>query len=268
MVLHGNTTQYAYDSNGYIVTLTDAIGNRTTYENDAKGNVLSLTFADGTQIKYTYDAMGNQTSMTDPLGNQTHYTYDALGNRIETLYADGTKETVAYTPSYQVKSVSNALKETVRYDVSGESFNDLDLRSVKLRDTICGRSSDLSCCFKNSKVSSHTFFCNSHIARINAASFSQDETKILTCADDGTAAVWDRNSENRIKSFQCGIGTVNAQFNMDSTRILAVSSGKILEWPIEDKVPLFEYSHPNGCISPHAYYNKDGTCILYACHGN
>jgi YD repeat-containing protein len=99
-VNNGVKTDYTYDSNGNLATVTDANGNttkyqtyqygkptividpkgnKTTYSYDYRGLILSDTDAKGNTTTYTYDVNGRPTSITPPAGFATSYTYSSNG---------------------------------------------------------------------------------------------------------------------------------------------------------------------------------------------
>jgi len=87
------TTNYTYDSNGLLETMTDPDGVETRYTYDANGYRLSMAIWDTTgpsdvktaiETIYTYDERGNLATVADPNGNTTTYTYDVL-DRLATV---------------------------------------------------------------------------------------------------------------------------------------------------------------------------------------
>src|SRR5690606_39742939 len=113
----GNTTEYDYDTDGNLTTLTDALDNETTFTYDTGGRVASKTTPDpdgtGPQAaavtEYTYDAYGrletvthpdettaedaydtadNVTSITDELLNETAVVHDALNRWASAAHAE------------------------------------------------------------------------------------------------------------------------------------------------------------------------------------
>jgi len=73
------TTNYAYDVQGNLASVTDPNGNVTTYAYDDFGRVASQNSPVTGMTTYTYDAAGSLTSTTDANGATTTRTYDALG---------------------------------------------------------------------------------------------------------------------------------------------------------------------------------------------
>ena len=97
------TTQFAYDASGNLVSRTDPIGNvehfeydaqnrqtahidasgaRTTTAFDARGDVTAVRDANGLVARFEYDALGRRTAEVTPLGYRTEYTWDANGNLV------------------------------------------------------------------------------------------------------------------------------------------------------------------------------------------
>ena len=93
----GNATSYRFNTNGFVVGVTDATGQtRTLTRQSGTNRILSIsgngtcavcgTTAAGT-VTYTYDAAGNILSQTDSLANTWAFTYDPVFNNI-TSYTD------------------------------------------------------------------------------------------------------------------------------------------------------------------------------------
>ena len=74
-------SEYVYDTNNNLTSVTDANGHTTTYKVDDKGRVYQVISPDTGTTTYGYDAAGNLTSKTDAKGVTISYVYDAL-NRL------------------------------------------------------------------------------------------------------------------------------------------------------------------------------------------
>ena len=143
-----DTTSYAYDKNGNLLTVssakegtitrtfdelnrvktyTDASGNTIQYDYDAAGNLKTLTYPNGQIITYNYDGSGLLTDTIDFNGGTTHYDYDNNG-RIKTITRpNGTTRTTTYDKAGQVKTIidTNAKGEIISnysfdYDAGGK----------------------------------------------------------------------------------------------------------------------------------------------------
>ena len=74
-------TDYTYNTQGYLHTVTNALGQTTTYGYDLAGRVTSETLADLRVIGYSYDSSGRLTGVTPP-GKPKH---DFFYNMMEVL---------------------------------------------------------------------------------------------------------------------------------------------------------------------------------------
>ncbi|WP_396447698.1 LamG-like jellyroll fold domain-containing protein [Actinomadura sp.] len=102
----------AYDSNGQLVSTTDARGHTTTFTRDGVGNITSeVQPVDATHsitTSFGYDAAGNRTRFTDGRGNSWIYGYNTW-NKPESVLEPAT---ATYTSAGDRTS-------TVAYDAAG-----------------------------------------------------------------------------------------------------------------------------------------------------
>lgn len=107
----GQTLLQEYDSNGWLITNTDALGGRTQFTYDAKGQLLrsvpngnanagtvqefdawgrrtALKDTSKGTWRYSYNAFGELISQQDGKGKQTRFHYDALGRLISRQHPD------------------------------------------------------------------------------------------------------------------------------------------------------------------------------------
>jgi RHS repeat-associated protein len=150
----------AYAPFGGLATLTYGNGLRTDYRYDLDGRLSSLSTAPVRAHEYSYDALGNITAITDtlaPAGSQTFaydaldrllgetgpygardYSYDALGNRTQQIVQDlrfdaqGQPVTRSRTQDYIYEEQANRLVRINRkphsYDAAGNLISDRDAR--------------------------------------------------------------------------------------------------------------------------------------------
>lgn len=76
----GQTTAYAYDSNGNVTKVTDGNLNETLQGYDALNRLVTDDAPLNHSADYIYDDQDNLTQVTDPKGLATTYSYDGLGN--------------------------------------------------------------------------------------------------------------------------------------------------------------------------------------------
>ena len=141
---------YSYDSQGNLISLTDANGNTANYAYDSLGNVLTqskaLTASTSATTVYTYnsfnevltstDALGNTTSNSyDPSGNLlsvtspspgggaspsvTQFGYDSKGELIQITDPLGNVSKLTYTPVGLIQSITDAQGDTTNYAYDG-----------------------------------------------------------------------------------------------------------------------------------------------------
>jgi RHS repeat-associated protein len=128
----GNPTTSRFNSSGYLVSQTDALGQTTTLTRAPGSNLLlSTTDPLGRVTRFTYDAQGNVTSITDPLGHVRTFTYeptfnkvisitDPLGN-LTTFEYDAQGNLVAITdPEQDQKPEADRLKTRITYNPLGQ----------------------------------------------------------------------------------------------------------------------------------------------------
>ena len=140
-----NTWQYAYDTNGRMLTKTDPAGRQITYTYDASGKVLTATDPEGKTRSMNYTESGLtthtekdggvwtykydptftvKTEVTDPKGYTTQYTYNAGRNLIKKIEHDGSTTSYTYDENDNRLSVTDPLGKTTGY-----AYNSLNLVS-------------------------------------------------------------------------------------------------------------------------------------------
>jgi len=126
----GTTTTYTYNANTLeVASETDANGRTTSYQYDSEGNLTQLTDANGNITKYTYESVFNQmTSMTDPNGRTTTYTYDSHGNRISETDPLGQTAQWTYDSRGNVLTATDKRGNTTTYvyDANGDRITATD----------------------------------------------------------------------------------------------------------------------------------------------
>ncbi|MDX6648302.1 MAG: hypothetical protein QOJ97_253 [Solirubrobacteraceae bacterium] len=127
----GNTTTYAYDTNGNLTTITDALPaqNKITRVFNPNGTEASYTDPNGNTTTYGYDSQGNRTSKTPPgpLGPET-YTHDALSR--EATATDGKGQTTSSTYDALDRATGETYADgstvTHTYDTDGNATSTID----------------------------------------------------------------------------------------------------------------------------------------------
>ncbi len=118
----GRTTQFAYDARGNQLRETGPDGTVLAERTfNSQGEILSSTNALGHSVAYTYDGAGNVLTETDSLGNVTTYTYDARGNKLTQTDPRGNLATFTYDDNNNLLTETDALGQTITYTYT--SFN-------------------------------------------------------------------------------------------------------------------------------------------------
>jgi YD repeat-containing protein len=94
----GKTTSYGYDALGRQVSITDALGRTSRSIYNPKGELVEAIQPDGTpndpsdnpHLRMVYDAAGRKVAQIDQLGRETRYVYDKVGRLLETIHPDAT----------------------------------------------------------------------------------------------------------------------------------------------------------------------------------
>jgi len=112
----GQTTTYAYDSNGNALTITDPRTHVTQQTFDALNRLSTVIDpAPGGTTTTTYDQHNRVLTVTDPNSNVTTYVYDGFGDKIQTASPD-TRTTVYHVdPDSNLTQSTNAAGATAKY---------------------------------------------------------------------------------------------------------------------------------------------------------
>jgi len=85
-----------YDLDGRLIAETDRAGNTTNYNYNANGDLDTLTGPYGHSLHLTYNTDGRIETVTDSAGNAFSYGYDAAGNLVRVTYPDNTGKLYHY----------------------------------------------------------------------------------------------------------------------------------------------------------------------------
>ncbi|MBN8491307.1 MAG: tandem-95 repeat protein, partial [Burkholderiales bacterium] len=103
-------TQFSYDAQGNLLTVTDARGNVTSYEYDELNRRTKVIDMLGRATHTRYDANGNVTLVEDARGNITRYSYDALNRQTGMVDARRQSQLIEYDALGNVQKTIDAKK--------------------------------------------------------------------------------------------------------------------------------------------------------------
>ena len=112
---NNQTTNYAYNSAGYITSTTDALNHVTTTTYDAMGRVLAVTDPLNHQTTFTYDKLGNRTGVTDALNHTTTTAFDAMNRPTTVTDPRGAVTTSAYDSAGNLASITDPVGNETSY---------------------------------------------------------------------------------------------------------------------------------------------------------
>jgi RHS repeat-associated protein len=114
-------THYAYDTQGRLATVTDALGHVTTYDTyDPYGNPGRTVDANGVVTTMTYTPEGwLSTTTRDATGtpSTTTVTYDAVGNVIQSQDSDGVVLKYTFDDASRLTDITDGLGNRIHYSL-------------------------------------------------------------------------------------------------------------------------------------------------------
>jgi RHS repeat-associated protein len=108
-------TRYAYDADGNLTTVTNALGQVYTLARfDSYGNPQSVTDPNGVVTILSYTPQGWLSSLTVD-SSTTQYAYDEVGYLVQVTTADGNWVKYSYDDARRLVGVRNRLGESINY---------------------------------------------------------------------------------------------------------------------------------------------------------
>lgn len=111
-------TQFGYDPNSNLLTVTDAKSQQTVYTYSNMNRASTRKDPLLNTETYTYDNNGNLATVLDRKSQTTTYTYDPLNRRTKTTFQDGTSTNYTYDAGNRItqvqeKNASNVVTATI-----------------------------------------------------------------------------------------------------------------------------------------------------------
>jgi len=111
----GQSTQFQYDANGNLTTITDPLGNAQSKTYDALNRLIQAIDPNGGKTVFSYDASNKLQQVTDPLGLKTQYTRDGLSNLLTVNSPDTHITQKTYDPAGNVLTSTDARGKVTTY---------------------------------------------------------------------------------------------------------------------------------------------------------
>ncbi|MGH9225994.1 MAG: DUF6531 domain-containing protein, partial [Acidimicrobiales bacterium] len=101
-----STTTFGYTPEGWLATVTSALGHTTAYEYDSAGRQTLRRDPDGAEWRTGYDGAGRVSAAVDPLGHRVTSHYDpTTGRLVERLDERGKSTRFRYSPAGDLSEV-------------------------------------------------------------------------------------------------------------------------------------------------------------------
>jgi RHS repeat-associated protein len=158
----GQTTTFAYDRTGNLLTTTDPQSRVTTNAYDAANQLVGITYSDGVTpnvTNITYDADGQRTAMTDGTGTST-WSWDSLHRLTSSTNGAGATVGYGYDPASNVTSIvypSGAGTVSRTYDDASRLKTVQDWLSHTTTYNYDADSNPTSEVFPNTRTATNTF---------------------------------------------------------------------------------------------------------------
>ncbi len=108
-------TQYGYDNQGNLQTITDPLSHVTTIHYDALNRLVKVVDANQGQIQYGLNALDQLTSVIDPRSNTTTYVVDSLGNLKQQSSPDTGTTVNVFDDAGNLKTSTDARSQIATY---------------------------------------------------------------------------------------------------------------------------------------------------------
>jgi RHS repeat-associated protein len=110
-------TRYAYDAQGHLTTVTNALGHVTTLSNfDELGHPQTVVDVNSVSSSLTYAPQGWLASISTA-GSVTSFAHNAVGDITKVTRGDGSSLTYTWDDARRLTAISNNLGETVEYSL-------------------------------------------------------------------------------------------------------------------------------------------------------
>jgi RHS repeat-associated protein len=233
-----------YDLANFTETMTDALNRVTTLVYDARGNVTSTTDALNHTWTTTYDANDNELVKTDPDNHTTIQTYDARGNVLTMTDAGNFTTTFTYNEFSQPLTVTNPYPATVtlRYDLRGNLVEAVDPAGFVITQTL--------------DASGRLLSRTDPLGRVMAYEYGTAQNlPTRTIYSDGTATLNDYNEFGQVLSQTDPLGHRENFVYDDAGKLLRMqdANGRWTYFGYDNRDRLLSVTDPNNNVTSYQY---------------
>ena len=234
---NGGITQFAYDTNGDLLTLTDANNNPTTYTYDGDYRVLTQTNALSFTTAFIYDPVGNVSTRTDANGKITNYTYDALNRLTKTAYPDGTSVANVYDALGRKTSMTDATGSTAyTYDALSRLLTKTSPGNNTITYRYDSEGNRLTSVDQNNRTITNTYDTLNRLASVNdpngTTSYGYDavSNKISVASPNGVTESYTYDALNRVLT---AVNAINSAVITSFSNVYDIA-GMIIKKTLQD----------------------------------
>lgn len=133
LITFPDQTEWAFDSSGYLVTITERSGNEINFTRDADGLPLSATDPAGRNYTFTLNGNGNITAISGPTGDLS-YAYDG-DSLTSATNLNGDTTTYVYDGNGRLESITDPVGNTFvqnTYNENGRLASQVDATGTTL----------------------------------------------------------------------------------------------------------------------------------------
>ena len=126
---NGNSSIYGYDEFDNLLVVTTG-SSTTNYEYDNEGRLTTITDAEDSVTSLSYSDAGRLLKKKDPLLRETNFTYDVVGNLKTKSYSNGQSETYDYDAANRLIGIEYSDNTSVAYTLDANGNTNLMVDSA------------------------------------------------------------------------------------------------------------------------------------------
>ena len=231
-------TNYSYDGNENLTSVTDANSNTIQYLYDEINRLIKNINAMSFETVYQYDCNNNLLSITDPNNNQTSHIYDAINRKISTSDAYGLNTSFEYDSNLNYTKIIDANGNITTFNYDGVNRKTLEVfaNNSKKEFSYDGNGNLISQKDNASQITYFSYNSNNKLIKrdypeTNDDLFTYDELNRMSSATNENAIViFKYNALNHILLESLNEKNISYSYSYETgKRTLIYPSGRIIE---------------------------------------